>query len=155
MLRSRWRKMFREVWARKTRTVMAAAAIFIGVLGVVALTSMGDLLTSQLSEDLKEEELPMQQAFVSAPSGAQLDNASVLESLEDFPGVTRVEGRAFGRCRGSCPALPGLRMASSLPPGSPSIRYSFNQYALQGRVATRLPARTRSPSRSEWRTNMG
>ena len=94
MFRSRWRKIFREVWARKSRTVMASAAIFVGVLGVVTLTSMGDLLTSQLEGDLKEEELPMQAVFVSAPSGAQLDNAGFLEALEAFPGVTRVEGRA-------------------------------------------------------------
>ncbi len=94
MFRSRWRKIFREVWARKSRTVMASAAIFVGVLGVVALTSMGDLLVRQLNKDLKEEELPMQQAFVSAPSGAQLDNAGFLEALKAFPGVTLVEGRA-------------------------------------------------------------
>ena len=94
MFRSRWRKIFRDVWARKSRTAMASAAILIGVLGVVTLSSMGDLLVSQLEGDLKEEELPMQAVFVSAPSGAQLDNASFLNALEDFPAVTRVEGRA-------------------------------------------------------------
>ena len=94
MFRSRWRKVFRDVWARKSRTAMASAAIFVGVLGVVALTSMGDLLVSQLKGDIKEEELPMQSVFVSAPSGAQLDNASYLEALDAFPGVTVVEGRA-------------------------------------------------------------
>ena len=94
MLRSRWRKIFRDVSARKGRTAMASAAIFVGVLGVVTLTSMGDLLLTQLKGDLREEELPMQAVFVSAPSGAQLDNASFLDALEDFPGVTRVEGRA-------------------------------------------------------------
>jgi len=73
---------------------MASAAIFVGVLGVVTLTSMGDLLVSQLKQDLKEEELPMQAVFVSAPSGAQLDNASYLAALDAFPGVTLVEGRA-------------------------------------------------------------
>ena len=94
MFRSRWRKIFRDVWARKGRTAMASAAIFVGVLGVVTLTSMGDLLISQLKQDLKEEEMPMQSVFVSAPSGAQLDNASYLEALDAFPGVTLVEGRA-------------------------------------------------------------
>ncbi len=94
MFRSRWRKIFRDVWARKSRTAMASAAIFIGVLGVVTLTSMGDLIVSQLKQDLKEDELPMQSVFVSAPSGAQLDNASYLDALEDFHGVTLVEGRA-------------------------------------------------------------
>ena len=67
MFRSRGRKIFRDVWARKGRTAMASAAIFVGVLGVVTLTSMGDLLVSQLEGDLKEEELPMQAVFVSAP----------------------------------------------------------------------------------------
>ena len=73
---------------------MASAAIFMGVLGVVTLTSMGDLLLSQQKQDMKEEELPMQAVFVSAPAGAQLDNASYLEALDAFPGVTLVEGRA-------------------------------------------------------------
>jgi putative ABC transport system permease protein len=73
---------------------MASTAIFVGVLGVVTLWSSGDLLVSQLKQDLKEEELAMQAVFVSAPSGAQLDNANYLEALEAFPGVTLVEGRA-------------------------------------------------------------
>ncbi len=85
MFRSRWRKIFRDVWARKGRTAMASAAIFVGVLGVVTLTSMGDLLLTQLKGDLKEEELPMQAVFVSAPSGADVDNAAYLEKLEAFP----------------------------------------------------------------------
>ena len=35
---------------------MASAAIFVGVLGVVTLTSMGDLLVSQLKGDIKEKD---------------------------------------------------------------------------------------------------
>ena len=93
MFGSRSRKIFRDVWTKKSRTAMASIAIFVGVLGVVSLWSSGDLLVSQLKEDLKEEELLMQAVFVSAPGGAQLDNASYLEALEEFPGVTRVEGR--------------------------------------------------------------
>lgn len=94
MFRSRWRKIFRDVWARKSRTILASTAIFVGVLGVVTLWSSGDLLISQLSKDLNEDEMAMQQAFVSAPSGADVDNAAYLETLGAFPGVTRVEGRA-------------------------------------------------------------
>ena len=73
---------------------MASAAIFVGVLGVVTLLSAGDLLTSQLKEDLREEDLAMQAVFVSAPGGSELDNAAYLRALEEVPGVTRVEGRA-------------------------------------------------------------
>ena len=95
MFRSCWRKIFRDVSERKGRTAMASAAIFVGVLGIVTIASMGDLLVSQLKQDIKEEELPMQGVSVSVPSGAQLDNETYLEALEDFPGVTRVEGRAI------------------------------------------------------------
>jgi putative ABC transport system permease protein len=94
MFGSRWRKISRDVWTRKGRTAMVSIAIFVGVLGVVTLWSSGDLLVSQLDKDLKEDQLPMQQAFVSAPGGVQLDNAEALRRLEAFPGVTRVEGRA-------------------------------------------------------------
>lgn len=73
---------------------MASTAIFVGVLGVVTLSSAGDLLTSQLEEDLRQEDLAMHAVFVSAPGGAELDNAAYLSALEEVPGVTRVEGRA-------------------------------------------------------------
>ena len=73
---------------------MASTAIFVGVLGVVALLSAGDLLTKQLEQDLNEKDLAMQAVFVSAPGGAELDNEAYLRALEEVPGVTRIEGRA-------------------------------------------------------------
>jgi putative ABC transport system permease protein len=94
MIGSRLRKIFRDVWARKSRALMASTAIFVGVLGVVTLLSAGDLLTSQLEQDLREEDLAMQAVFVSAPGGSELDNEAYLRALEEVPGVTRVEGRA-------------------------------------------------------------
>ena len=94
MFRSRWREIIRDVWARKGRTAMTSIAIFVGVLGVVTLTSSGDLIITQRKQNLRQADLPMQAAFVSAPSGADVDNARYLEELEDFPGVTQVERRA-------------------------------------------------------------
>jgi putative ABC transport system permease protein len=94
MIGSRLRKIFRDVWARKGRALMASAAIFVGVLGVVTLLSAGDLLTSQLKQDLRQEDLAMQAVFVSAPGGSELDNEAYLRALEEVPGVTRIEGRA-------------------------------------------------------------
>jgi putative ABC transport system permease protein len=93
MIGSRLRKIFRDVWARKGRALMASSAIFVGVLGVVTLLSAGDLLTSQLKQDLRQEDLAMQAVFVSAPGGSELDNEAYLRALEEVPGVTRVEGR--------------------------------------------------------------
>jgi putative ABC transport system permease protein len=95
MLKSRGRKIFRDVWARKGRTAMASIAIFVGVLGVVILVSVGDLMVSQLEKDLQADELAMQQIFVTLPAGIKVDNAAALETLRALPGVTNVEGRAF------------------------------------------------------------
>ena len=94
MLKSRGRKIFRDVWSRKGRTAMASLAIFFGVLGVVILVSVGDLMVSQLKADLKQDELAMQQIFVTLPGGVEPDNAAALEALRALPGVTNVEGRA-------------------------------------------------------------
>ena len=95
MFGSRVRKIFNDIWARKGRTFMASTAIFIGVLGVVTLVTSGDLIVSQLREDLRKDEMAMQQVAVSVPSGIQLDNAANIQKLEEYPGVTDVEGRAF------------------------------------------------------------
>ncbi len=65
MYNSRARKVLRDVWARKGRTAMASIAIFVGVLGVVVLVSVGDLMVSQLKKDLVEDEMAMQQNFVT------------------------------------------------------------------------------------------
>ncbi len=137
MFKSRLRKIFRDVWARKSRTAMASAAIFVGVLGVVALTSMGDLLISQLKQDLKEEELPMQSVFVSAPSGAQLSNASYLDALEVFPGVTLVEGRAVRPLSWKLPGAAKFEDGFILAAWEP-----FDQITLQ---PTRLAGQGRYP----------
>ncbi len=94
MFRSRARKVFRDVWSRKGRTALVAIAIFIGVLGVVALMSAGDLLIKQLRSDLQPDKLGMIRAFVSVPSGSDLDNATYLAYLREIPGVTAVQGNA-------------------------------------------------------------
>ena len=75
MLRSHVRKIFRDVWSRKGRTLLVAIAIFIGVLGVVTLISAGDLMLHQLQKDLQQDKLAMLRAFVIVPKGISLDNA--------------------------------------------------------------------------------
>ena len=95
MFGSRVRKIYRDIWARKGRTIMASIAIFIGVLGVVTLVSSGDLIVRQLREDLRADEMAMQQVSVSVPGGIQVDNEANIQKLEEYPGVRDVEGRAF------------------------------------------------------------
>jgi len=86
----------RDVWGRKGRTAMASIAIFIGVLGVVVLMSIGDLVTSQLRKDKKEQEYRMLDVDLVLPGEPEIDNAAYIERLEALPGVENVEGRVVG-----------------------------------------------------------
>jgi putative ABC transport system permease protein len=105
---------------------MASIAIFIGVLGVVTLGSSGDLIIRQLRSDLKESELAMQQVFVSAPSGIEVNNAQYIDKLETFPGVTQVEGRAVYPLSWKLPASSEFEDGYILAAWEP-----FEQIALQ------------------------
>jgi len=92
MFRSRTRKILRDIWTRKGRTLLVSIAIFIGVLGVVTLVTAGDLMIRQLKKDLKQDKLGMLRVFVTVPKGASLDNTAYLQALREVPGVTEVQG---------------------------------------------------------------
>ncbi|MBZ0304971.1 MAG: ABC transporter permease, partial [Anaerolineae bacterium] len=92
MLRTRARKIIRDVLARKGRTLLVSMAIFIGVAGTIALFSLSDIIVSQLREDIKESELSMLDAFVTVNTGTELDNEAYLERLRAIPGITEVMG---------------------------------------------------------------
>jgi ABC-type antimicrobial peptide transport system permease subunit len=92
MIKTRSRKIIRDVLSRKGRTALVSIAIFIGVTGTIALFSMSDILIRQLKEDIKEDELAMGQISVAADPGAQIDNAEILRLLDSYPGVTSVMG---------------------------------------------------------------
>ena len=95
MFRSRTRKIFRDIWARKGRTVLVTIAIFIGVVGVVTLISAGDLMLRQLRKDLQPDKLGMIRAFVTVPKGASVDNIAYMQSLQEMQGVTAVQGNVI------------------------------------------------------------
>lgn len=92
MIRTRVRKILRDVWARKGRTLLVSLAIFIGVTGTIALFSMNFILVGQLTEDIKEDELAMIQVFVTLNAGDQPDDEALLQELADIPSVTEVQG---------------------------------------------------------------
>jgi putative ABC transport system permease protein len=97
MFGTRSRKIFADVVARKGRTLLVSAAIFIGVAGTVALFTMSDVLNRQLEQDVQEDRLAMARVTVNADSGAALDNAGYLQTLAAMPGVTRVVGAVEGQ----------------------------------------------------------
>lgn len=95
MFRIRTRKIWGDIWARKVRTLLAATSIFIGVFGVVSLSSAGEILVRQLEKDLQAEQLAMLRSLVVAKRDVTVDNAAMLETLRQQPEVTAVEARAI------------------------------------------------------------
>ncbi|MCD4686583.1 MAG: FtsX-like permease family protein [Anaerolineae bacterium] len=91
MIKTRVRKIIRDVWARKGRTTLVSLAIFIGVTGTIALFSMSDILIGQLKEDIKEDELAMVQIAAEVKEGEQPDNLAYAQRLIDYPGVTEIK----------------------------------------------------------------
>jgi putative ABC transport system permease protein len=93
MIRTRTRKILRDVWARKGRTVLVAASIMIGVFGAVTLISVNDLIVRQIEEDINPDEIAMTRLFVTVPTvGTELNNEGYLDALRSMPGVTEVQG---------------------------------------------------------------
>lgn len=94
MFRTRTLKIWRDLTANRRRTLLVSLSIGIGVLGVVAMLTLGTLLSDQLKRDLRPEEMAMLRVYVDAPPSIPIDNARVLDILRSLPEVWRVEGQA-------------------------------------------------------------
>lgn len=94
MLGTRTRKILRDIWSRKVRTLLVATSIFIGVLGVVTLMTVGDLMISRLNEDYDVEAMPMLWVVTNVPDGAVLDNEAYFAELSQIEGLTDLEARS-------------------------------------------------------------
>lgn len=67
-MKTRGRKILRDVLSRKGRTALVAISIMIGVFGAVTLISANDLLIKQIKEDINPDEVAMTRMFVTVPS---------------------------------------------------------------------------------------
>lgn len=94
MIRTHGRKIYRDIRALKARTILVSLSIFVGVTGIVVLTTLGQLLTSQLKKDLKPSEMAMLRIYLDLPRDETVNNAAVLDLLKQQSGVTDVEGQA-------------------------------------------------------------
>ena len=96
MFKTRSKKVYREVLARKGRSVMVILSIMIGVFGVATMMSITDLLNRQLKEDIKSEQISHTKVYVvSGGEGITTEeNSAYLDALEVLPGVVDVEGQA-------------------------------------------------------------
>ena len=104
MIKTRGRKVIRDVMARKGRTALVSIAIFIGVLGTITLFSLSDIIVGQLREDIKEDELSMLTVFTAVdldeaangdgvidPEKVSPDEAlNILRDPDQLPGATIV-----------------------------------------------------------------
>jgi putative ABC transport system permease protein len=105
MIRTRGRKILRDIISRKFRTLMVSTSIFVGVLGVIALFTVSDLLIKRLEADIQQDKLAMINAMVIVSSDAEPDNAAYLstlnrqnelgQSLPALEGIEVVEGAAI------------------------------------------------------------
>jgi putative ABC transport system permease protein len=94
MIRTRGRKVLRDIWTRKLRTALVSTAIFIGVFGVVTFFSAGEILVGQLEKDLQQDKLAMTISQVVNNSGEVVDPQPTLNTMRELPGIEVVEGRA-------------------------------------------------------------
>ncbi len=106
MIKTRIRKILRDIWARKARTALVSSSIMIGVFGVVTLISAGDILIRQLREDIDEDVLPMNRYYLIADPNStpdELAGAEVFDPIRnpdpatypDLPTPTVVQGEAI------------------------------------------------------------
>lgn len=92
------RKIVRDIFSHKARTALVVISIFVGVWGVVTLTSGGDLLIQQLHEDLNPDTMPMMFVGIEPENGVDLtpaDYENLFAELEAYPDVTTVQGVVY------------------------------------------------------------
>ena len=94
MIPPRWRKVFKDLWSNKTRTILVLFSIAIGV------TTIGMVMTSQL---IVERDLPEVYAAIN-PASATIYTLStfdddLVDAIRAMPEVSAVEGRRFVNVR--------------------------------------------------------
>ena len=94
MIAPRWRKVLRDLWSNKTRTIIVLLSIAVGV------TSIGMVMGSQLIVD---ESLPDQYAAINPASGniftiTTFDD-DMVETIRNMPEVAEAEGRRIVNAR--------------------------------------------------------
>ena len=110
MLKTRGRKILRDIMARKGRTALVSISIMIGVFGAVALISANDLLLTQIRDDIEPDEIAMTRLFVTVPSaGTDVQTEAGADQVLDLvrtqkdagipvsgiAGVTQIEGQVL------------------------------------------------------------
>ncbi|MCD4687311.1 MAG: ABC transporter permease, partial [Anaerolineae bacterium] len=99
ILRTRTRKILRDIVARRGRSVLVVLSILIGVFGVTAMVSISDLLSGQLQADLRPDAISHTHLYVRATGDtlSLAQNQAYLDQIAQMDGVTDVEGQGVYR----------------------------------------------------------
>jgi ABC-type antimicrobial peptide transport system permease subunit len=89
--------IFKNLWRRKTRTILTLVAVSLGVGAIVAFVAIGNGLVSGFTEIFSgsEADLVLSQADALDPSISVVDE-SVADEVANLPGVKRVSGMITG-----------------------------------------------------------
>ena len=87
MIRTRWYKVFHDLWGNKVRTLLVVASIFIGVLGIGAIVSLYVMLDQDLQYSY--ELLDAHHAEISS----EPFDPDLVHSIRRLPGVRDAEGQ--------------------------------------------------------------
>jgi len=90
MISTRWRKVLRDLWANRTRTILVLLSVAVGV------TAIGMVMGSQIIID---NSLPQAYRSVNPASGTILTlttfDDEMVEAVQAMPEVAQAEGRRF------------------------------------------------------------
>ena len=95
MIRPRWRKILRDIWRNKRRTVLVVLSIAVGVFAVGTVAIMRDIVTNGMAASYEAANPPnailhVDGSLGTAPVG--FDDAQV-EAIKRLPQVAEAEGR--------------------------------------------------------------
>ncbi len=88
MLRTRWQKVIVDLWSNRTRTLIVALAVAVGVYAVGTVVSARTLLTREFERDRSDA------LVATAVIQTQSFGNEFADRLEQEPGVAAAEGRA-------------------------------------------------------------
>lgn len=87
MLSPRWRKVFRDLWRSKSRTILVVLSVAVGVLSVGVILNMQHILNTSFERGFDETNA------ASAIIQTDTVDSALLESVGEIPGVIDAEGK--------------------------------------------------------------
>lgn len=120
-MHTRTRKILRDLWRYRLRTLLVCLSLWIGITSVTAFTSAANILITTLNHDLDPADTPMLRVWFDSASPSATDTEQILAAARAYPNVTLVEGQRQGivlwKPSAAGPFLEGNLRAYSVPLG--------------------------------------